>query len=223
MGASPIRTILLDVDGTLVDTNYLHALAWQRAFRDAAGIELPAARLHRAVGMGGDKYVAHVGGDEAEDEHGDAIRDVHGDRYMALIDEVRPLPGARELIVALKERELTVVLSSSGKSEELDRYLDLLDARELLDGWTTSAAVEETKPAPELLEVALERAGGAVASSLLIGDSVWDCRAAERIELPVIGLLSGGFCAAELRAAGARAVYEDAAELARRLDEALAA
>lgn len=222
MGASPIRTILLDVDGTLVDTNYLHAIAWQRAFRDAAGIELPAARLHRAVGMGGDKYVAHVAGDEVEEQHGDAIRDAHGDRYSQLIDEARPLPGARELIAALKERGLTVVLSSSGKSEELDRYLDLLDARELLDGWTTSADVEETKPAPELLEVALERAGGTVGSSLLVGDSVWDCVAAERIGMPVIGLLSGGFCAAELREAGAVAVCGDASELAGRLGEALA-
>lgn len=222
MAASPLRTILLDVDGTLVDTNYLHALAWQRAFRDAAGIELPAARLHRAVGMGGDKYVAHVGGDDAEEQHGDAIRDAHTARYSELIDEARPLPGARELIVALKERELTVVLASSGKSEELDRYLDQLDARDLLDGWTTSADVEETKPAPELLEVALERAGGDAGSALLVGDSVWDCRAAERIGMPTIGLLSGGFGAAELRDAGARAVYEDAAELAGRLDEALA-
>jgi beta-phosphoglucomutase-like phosphatase (HAD superfamily) len=114
MAASPLRTILLDVDGTLVDTNYLHALAWQRAFRAAAGVELPAATLHRAVGMGGDKYVAHVAGDEVEERHGDAIRDAHSARYMELIDEVRPLPGARELVVALKERGLTVVLASSG-------------------------------------------------------------------------------------------------------------
>ncbi len=222
MAASPIRTILLDVDGTLVDTNYLHAIAWQRAFRDAAGVELPAATLHRAVGMGGDKYVGHVAGDAVESEHGDAIRDAHTEHYSELIDEARPLPGARDLIAALKQRGLTVVLASSGKAEELDRYLDQLDARDLLDGWTTSADVEETKPAPELLEVALERAGGDAGSALLVGDSVWDCRAAERIGMATIGLLSGGFGAAELRDAGARSVYEDAEALAGRLDEALA-
>lgn len=222
MASSQPHTILLDVDGTLVDTNYLHALAWQRALRGAAGVEVPAATLHRAVGMGGDKYVAEVAGDAVEEECGDRVRDAHTERYMELIDEVRPLPGARELIAALKERGLTVALASSGKAEELDRYLDLLDARELLDGWTTSADVEQTKPAPELLEVALERVGGAVASALLVGDSVWDFRAAERIGLPAIALLSGGFGAAELRAAGARAVCDDAADLAGRLDEALA-
>ncbi|MBB4662354.1 HAD family hydrolase [Conexibacter arvalis] len=220
MDATPIRAVLLDVDGTLVDTNYLHAIAWQRAFRAAAGLELPAARLHRAVGMGGDKYVAHVAGEEVESACGDAIRDAHTERYGELIDEARVLPGGRELIEALKRRDLTVVLASSGKAEELDRYLELLDASDLLDGWTTSADVEETKPAPELLEVALERAGRGPA--LLVGDSVWDCHAAARIDIPAIGLLSGGFAADELRDAGAAFVCDDAAELAVRLDEALA-
>jgi HAD superfamily hydrolase (TIGR01509 family) len=220
MEAPAIRTVLLDVDGTLVDTNYLHALAWQRAFR-AAGVELPATRLHRAVGMGGDRYVPHVAGEAVEREHGDAIRAAHGERYAELIGEARPLPGARELVLALKERGLTVVLASSGKAQELDRYLELLDLGDALDACTTSADVEQTKPAPELLQVALERAGGGPA--LLVGDSVWDGHAARRAGMPLVGLLSGGFCAAELRDAGAVAIYDDAAALAARVGEALAA
>jgi len=212
-----IRTVLLDVDGTLVDTNYLHVIAWQRAFREAAGAELPAARLHRAVGMGGDKLVAHVAGDDAEAAHGDAVRAAHGDRYGELIGEVALLPGARELVRALKRDGATVVLASSGKAEELDRYLELLDCADALDGWTTSADVSSTKPAPDLLHAALERAGGGPA--LLVGDSVWDCRAAAEIGMPVVAVLSGGFGAAELEQAGARAVYATAAELAERVGE----
>ena len=217
MGASALRTVLLDVDGTLVDTNYLHVVAWQRAFRAAAGLELPGWRLHRAVGIGGDAYVAHVAGDEVEERHGDAVRAEHGERYGELIDEAKPLPGARDLVRALKGLGLTVVLSSSAKQEELDHYLDSLDVTELLDGWTTSADVERTKPAPDLVHAALDRAGGGPA--LLVGDSVWDCRAAAKAQIPSVALLSGGFGAAELRHAGARAVYTDAAELAERVAE----
>ncbi len=210
--------VLLDVDGTLVDTNWLHVIAWQRAFRSVAEIDVPAQRLHHEVGKGGDQFVPSVAGDAVEERFGDALRDAHDVGYEELIDEVRPLPGARDLIVALKERGLTVVLASSGKQEEIDHYLDLLDARELLDGWTTSDDVESTKPEPDVLGVALKLAGGGPA--LLIGDSLWDCEAAERAGIPVIALLAGGFCAEELRAAGASATYDSPAELCSQLDAA---
>jgi HAD superfamily hydrolase (TIGR01509 family) len=218
MSDAAIRAVLLDVDGTLVDTNWLHVIAWQRAFRDVAGRVLPAWRLHREVGKGGDQFVPSVAGEEFDQRHGDEVRAGHDAAYGELIGEVRPLPGARDLLVALKERGLATALASSGKATEIDRYLDLLDARELLDGWTTADDVAATKPEPHVLRVALERAGGGPA--LLIGDSLWDCEAAKRAGIPVIALLAGGFCPEELHAAGARTTYDTPADLCRDLDGA---
>lgn len=212
-----VRAVLLDVDGTLVDTNYLHALAWQRAFR-RHGIEVPAWHLHRQVGKGGDRYVAAAAGEEVEARAGDAIRDAHGEEYGRLIDEVRPLPGARELVLALTRRELAVVLASSGRAEEVDRYLDLLDVRDALDGWTTSSDVDSSKPAPDLLGAALESVGDR-RPALLVGDTVWDGEAARNAGVGFVGVLTGGFSLAELRAAGAEAVYESAHQLTAALDE----
>lgn len=217
--SEPARLVLLDVDGTLVDTNHLHVIAWQRAFR-GVGLELPSWELHRQVGKGGDTFVAAVAGEQAERELGDDVRALHGDEFGALIDEARPLPGARELLLALRERDVTTVLASSGRAEEIDRYLDLLAARELLDGVTSSADVEASKPAPDLLEAALARGGGR-RPALLVGDTVWDGEAAAKAGVGFVGLRSGGIGEAELRAAGAARVYADAAELAERLDEAL--
>jgi phosphoglycolate phosphatase-like HAD superfamily hydrolase len=219
--SAPARLVLLDVDGTLVDTNHLHVLAWQRAFR-GVGLELPAWRIHRQVGKGGDKLVAAVAGERVERERGDDVRSLHGDEFGALIDEARPLPGARELLLALRERGVTTVLASSGRAEEVDHYLDLLDARDLLDGVTTSADVESSKPAPDLVAAALERGGGA-RPALLVGDTVWDGAAAARAEVRFVALRSGGIAEQELREAGAVALYDDAAALAERLDEALTA
>src|SRR6266576_2318337 len=149
---------ILDVDGTLVDTNYQHAIAWQRALR-RHDLVVPAWRIHRHIGMGGDQLVAAVAGAEVEARCGDAVRDAEGEIYEGMIDEVVPLEGAGELIAALGERFDSVVLASSAKEREVDRYLDLLDARELADDWTTSADVEETKPEPDLVQAALEKAG----------------------------------------------------------------
>jgi HAD superfamily hydrolase (TIGR01549 family) len=207
---------ILDVDGTLVDTNYQHALAWYRAFRDH-GIVLPVWRIHRHVGMGGDQLVAAVAGDEVEAKEGDSIRSREGERYSELIGEVEPLEGARELIVEVKRRGHAAVLASSAKEEEIDHYLDLLEAREIVDAWTTSADVGRTKPHPDLVEVALEKAGEQ--SAVMIGDTTWDCEAAERAGVPTIAVLTGGFSEAELREAGAVAVFESIAGLRERLDE----
>ncbi|MDO8210471.1 HAD family hydrolase [Conexibacter sp. CPCC 206217] len=211
------RAVVLDVDGTLVDTNYLHVIAWQRAF---AGIDLdaPAWSLHRQVGKGGDKFVAAAAGEEVERQHGDALRDLHGDHFGELIDEARPLPGARDLLVALRERGVASVLASSGNADEVEHYLDLLDARKLLAGWTSSGDVSNSKPAPDLVEVALARV--AARPAVMVGDSVWDAVAAERAGIGFIGLRSGGISETELRAAGARRVYDTAADLARDLDGA---
>ena len=206
---------ILDIDGTLVDTNYHHAIAWYRAFRQ---YDVPVAvwRIHRHVGMGGDHLVSTLAGDEVEEEKGDDIRSAEKALYMALIDEVGPLEGARELIAELKERGHTVVLASSAKADEVDHYLDLLDARELADGWTTSADVDATKPEPDLIQSALEKAG--TEDAVMIGDSVWDCRAAERAGVPTVGVLTGGFGEAELREAGAVEVFESLPALRSALD-----
>jgi phosphoglycolate phosphatase-like HAD superfamily hydrolase len=215
--SAPFRTVLLDVDGTLVDSNFHHAIAWQRAFH-GIGIDLPAWRLLREIGKGGDKYVVAVAGERVEEEHGDEARALHGDHFGELIDEVRPLPGARELIVALRERGVETVIASSGEADEVEHYVDLLDARELLQGWTSSGDVEQSKPAPDLLETALERASARPA--LLIGDAVWDGEAARNAGIGFAGLRSGGNCAADLREAGAIGVWDDAAALAADLDRA---
>jgi HAD superfamily hydrolase (TIGR01509 family) len=195
---------ILDVDGTLVDTVYHHALAWYRAFR-SQDLEMEVWRVHRRIGMGGDQLVADLCGDEVEERHGDALRDAEKELYSELIGEVCPLPGARALIEALKERGHEVVLSSSAKQEELDHYLDLLEARDRVDDWTSSADVEKTKPAPDLIQVALEKV--TVKEAVMVGDSIWDAEAAKRAGVPTIGLLTGGFGEAELREAGADPVF----------------
>ncbi|HYI20355.1 MAG TPA: HAD family hydrolase [Solirubrobacteraceae bacterium] len=197
---------ILDVDGTLVDTNYQHALAWYRAFR-ALGETLPLHAIHRHIGMGGDQLVAALAGDDFEREHGDEVRAAEGDRYAELIGEVEPLPGARDLLEALHARGQPVVLASSAKAGEVEHYLDLLDARDLADDWTTSADVEATKPAPDLVTVAVRKAGGGPA--VMVGDSTWDCEAAGRAGVPAIGLLTGGFSEQELCDAGAVGVHTD--------------
>ncbi len=206
---------LLDVDGTLVDTNYHHALAWYRAFREH---DLTPAlwRIHRHIGMGGDQLVGAVAGEDAERSAGDAIRDAEKRWYEELIDEVRPLDGAHELIERLRDRGHTVILASSAKEEEVDHYLDLLEVRELVDGWTTSADVEATKPEPDLIAAALQKAGEL--SAVMVGDTTWDVEAAARAEVKTIGVLTGGFSEAELLAAGAVAVFEGPDALARSLD-----
>ncbi len=150
---------ILDIDGTLVDTNYQHALAWFRAFRQHDEL-LPIWRIHRHIGMGGDHLVEALCGEAVEEEKGEDIRSAEKALYLSLIEEVEPLQGARELIVDLKERGHAVVLASSAKENEVDHYLDLLDARDLADGWTTSADVEATKPEPDLVQAAVEKAGG---------------------------------------------------------------
>jgi HAD superfamily hydrolase (TIGR01549 family) len=210
------RAAILDVDGTLVDTNYHHAIAWHRAFV-SEGIVLPVWRIHRHIGMGGDQLVAALAGDEVEEEKGDRIRDAEKERYMELIDEVRPLEGSRELICDLRDRRFTVVLASSAKADEVDHYLDLLEARDLVEGWTTSADVEATKPEPDLIEAAMEKAG--TREAVMVGDSTWDIEAAQRAEIETLAVLTGGFSEAELLETGANRVFGSVAELREKLDE----
>ncbi|MGY2061746.1 HAD family hydrolase, partial [Nocardia gipuzkoensis] len=177
---------VLDIDGTLIDSNYHHALAWYRALRSVGEI-FPVWRLHRLIGMGGDQLVAAVGGEDLERRVGDRAREKQGEEVDALLEEMSPLPGARDLLVAIRERGHRLVLASSAQQRHVEVFLDKLDARDLADDWTTSDDVEVSKPAPDLLRTALKKLGAPPDSrSVMIGDSVWDVEAAKRADMPAI-------------------------------------
>jgi HAD superfamily hydrolase (TIGR01549 family) len=213
-----LDTAVFDVDGTLVDTNYQHALAWFRAFR-RHGITVPVWRLHRAIGMGGDQLVGAVTSDDVEARLGDDLRAAWAEEFAPMLDEVQPFAGVVELLNAVRERGFRIVLASSGKPEHVEHYLGLFDGKSLGDGWTTSADVQRTKPAPDLLEAALRAVDGT--AGVMIGDSVWDFRAAAALGAPGYAVRSGGFSVAELCEAGAKDVFDSPEDLLRHLDETL--
>jgi HAD superfamily hydrolase (TIGR01509 family) len=211
------QAALLDVDGTLIDSNYHHALAWYRAFR-RSGIVLPLWRIHRHVGMGSDQLLPALVGERLEEERGEEIRGARDEEYGRLIGEVAPLEGSRELIAELKERGLTVVLASSSPQDEIDHYLELLDARELADAWTTDDDVKATKPEPDLVHAALEKAG--TEDAVMVGDTPWDVEAARKAGVETICVITGGFSEQELRHAGAVAIFGRGAAPEARFDSA---
>ncbi|WP_156755286.1 HAD family hydrolase [Actinokineospora pegani] len=207
------QTAVLDVDGTLVDTNYHHAIAWHRAFRKH-GRTVPVWRLHRAIGMGGDKLVPAVAGMDFERAFGDEVRSAWEAEFDAVIDEVRPFDGTQRLLETLEERGYRIVLATSGNPKHVDHFLTLLDASAYPH--TTSDDVDDTKPAPDLLQVALAKVGAT--GGVALGDSVWDFHAATKLGLRSVGLLTGGTAESELTAAGAEAVYPSVIELVADLD-----
>ena len=207
-------TAIFDIDGTLVDTNYQHALAWYRSFRQH-GVVMPIWQIHRAIGIGSDRVVEMLAGEDVESELGDALRAAQGPLYLQMIDEVEPMAGAHELLRDLKKAGHPVILASSAEEKEAERYIDLLDARAFVDGYTTSADVRASKPEPDIVNAAQEKAGGGPA--VMVGDSTWDCKAATRAELPSIGVLTGGFSEQELKDAGATVVFDSVEHLHDRL------
>jgi HAD superfamily hydrolase (TIGR01549 family) len=216
MGTAPSvqTTAILDIDGTLIDTNYHHALAWFRAFKKF-DIVIPIWKIHRGIGMGGDHMIEALCGEDKERELGDQIRDAEKDLYQSLIDEVLPVHGARDFIIELKRRDHPVVLASSAKDLEVKHYLNLLDCHELVDAWTTSADVENTKPDPDLVLAAMDKVEGS--DAVMVGDSTFDCEAANRAGIQTVAVLTGGFSEDELLQAGAVSVFESIDELARGL------
>ena len=207
---------ILDIDGTLVDTNYQHTLSWYEALRQH-GVQLPAWRIHRHMGMGGDQLIAALTDEAFDAAHGDAVRSAEGTLYLAAMRSVAPLEGARDLIELLRRRGHAIVLASSAKAQEVDHYIDLLDARSKVDGWTTSADVENTKPHPDLVCAALKRVDGG--DAVLVGDTTWDVEAAGRAGIPVIAVRTGGYSSAELKEAGAACVFDSIVELAAGIDD----
>jgi HAD superfamily hydrolase (TIGR01549 family) len=203
-------TAIFDIDGTLVDTNYQHALAWYRSFRQH-GVVMPIWQIHRAIGIGSDRVVEMLAGERIEQELGETLRAAEGPLYQEMIDEVEPMKGAHELLRDLKRAGHAVILASSAEQKEAERYIKLLDATEFVDGYTTSADVKQSKPEPDIVHAAIEKAGGGPA--VMIGDSTWDCKAATRAQLPSIGVLTGGFSEQELTEAGATIVFDSVEHL----------
>jgi phosphoglycolate phosphatase-like HAD superfamily hydrolase len=205
-----LDTVVFDVDGTLVDSSYHHLIAWSRAF-SAVGVTVPAWRLHRCMGMGGDQLVAAVAGERVERAVGDEVRDRWRSGYDELLAEVRPFPDAVATLEAFRWAGVEVVLATSGNKSHLDRTLEILELAWDEYPVVSSADVDRTKPAPDLVDRAVEAVNGNVA--LLVGDTVWDVQAGDRAGVPVLGVLSGGVGRAALQEAGAFRIFEDVAEL----------
>lgn len=212
------RIAVLDIDGTLIDSVYQHAIAWSRAFRQV-GLEVPAHRLHHAIGLSADQLISSVAGAKVERALGTEIRSLHGQELDRLWPTVNPLPGAESVIGDLSHAGWRVACATSGGAEDAKRALDLVDGAWELAVLVTADDDEEGKPAPDLLEAAVERAGGdpSAGQGVAIGDSPWDMAAARRAGLVPIGVLTGGFEANALLRAGAQAVLESLPEVVDRL------
>jgi HAD superfamily hydrolase (TIGR01549 family) len=198
-------TAIFDVDGTLVDTNYQHALAWFRALR-RYGVVRPMWRIHRGIGMGGDQFVAAVGGRDVEEEHGDDLRLAWKEEFDQLIGEIQPFEGAHELLTEVKERGFRLVLASSGTTEHVEAFLDLINGTSLADAWTTSDDVDNSKPEPDIVAAAMAKVRGA--SAIMVGDSIYDAQAAAKLNVPTLGVRTGGFSVGELHEAGVLQVFD---------------
>jgi HAD superfamily hydrolase (TIGR01509 family) len=204
------RFVVLDVDGTLMDTNYLHTEAWARAFEEV-GHRIPRARLHKQIGKGSSLLIREFVEDEETEER---IDELHSEIYAELQEYGHPLPGAKELISSLRERGYEVWFVTSAKDEELEHHMQELEAEGRISGVVNSSAVENPKPAPDIFEQALQRAGASPDETVAVGDAVWDVEAADAAGIRTVAVLTGGaFSRQELEEAGAVAVYEDCAEL----------
>lgn len=209
--------VLFDIDGTLVDSNYLHVHAWYRAFADV-GVRVDAWRIHRSIGMDGDTLVASLA-EDADDDTRARAKDLNSRYYKELASLLRPLPGARDLLEAVEKLGLQVVLATSAPEDELAILRDVLNCDHLVSAMTSSADVDTAKPQPDIINVALDRAGVDAAHAVFVGDAVWDVEACKRAGVVAIALLSGGVSKCELEEAGAHQVFDDALHLCQHLDD----
>ncbi|KQX07611.1 MULTISPECIES: HAD family hydrolase [unclassified Leifsonia] len=209
--------VLFDIDGTLVDSNYLHVEAWQRAFQEM-GTDVDAWRIHRSIGQDGDELITSLVG-EQEDAWTSKASELNSTYYMELTPRLRIFDGARELLRTLAERGVTVVLATSAPQDELDVLLRVIDSDDVIHATTNADDVDTAKPEPDIVRIALSRAGVDADHAVFIGDSVWDMKAALRAGVTPYGVLSGGISGELLTDAGARAVFDDPADLLDRLDE----
>ncbi|MEC5197861.1 phosphoglycolate phosphatase-like HAD superfamily hydrolase [Arthrobacter sp. PL16] len=210
--------VLFDVDGTLVDSNYQHTVAWWQAFR-RFGHDVPLAEIHRAIGMGGDKLVEHLLGEDRDPDQDTELDSTHGAIFSAYWPALRPFQGAGELVRRCAEDGLTVVLASSASQQELGVLRGIIDADDAITAATSSSDAENSKPSPDILQAALDAGGLEARNAVFVGDSVWDVLAASELKIPTIGLASGGTSEAELRDAGAVEVYKDIRALLEAFDD----
>ena len=208
-----IRVIILDVDGTLMDTNYLHVEAWARAFL-AIGISIPRAEIHRQIGKGSELMLEELLISSSLKKRLSEIKDMHSHFYEDMQEHGTPLPGAKELLVHLSSIPKNIWLATSAKSEELDHHLEQLDAHDKLTGIVSSDDVEKAKPAPDIFQQALEQASASAEESIVVGDTIWDIQAAQGCGLQTVAVMTGGaFSRQELKEEGAVAVIKDCSEL----------
>ena len=204
------KVVVLDVDGTLMDTNYLHVEAWARAFEEV-GHRVPRVLLHRQVGKGSGLLIQEFVEDE---ETAEKIDELHSAFYAELQQHGHPLPGAKELIPTLRERGYEIWFVTSAKDEELEHHMAELEAECGISGVVNSSAVDNPKPAPDIFEESLRRAGTPAGETVAVGDALWDVEAAREAGIRTVAVLSGGaFHKQDLEEAGAVAVYEDCAAL----------
>jgi HAD superfamily hydrolase (TIGR01509 family) len=203
---------LFDVDGTLVDTTYLHTVSWWEALRQHDN-DVPMAEIHRSIGMGSDRILEHLLGPDRDSDADDATVKAHDILYGAWWERLRPLPGAADLLRACAKQGLTVVLASSAREAELKQLRRILDADDVIAAATSSADAKSSKPAPDILQAALDQSDVDPRDCVFVGDAVWDVKAAGKLDIPCIGLECGGTSAAELADAGAVATYRDPAAL----------
>jgi HAD superfamily hydrolase (TIGR01509 family) len=215
--------VLFDVDGTLMDTVYLHTVAWWETLRQQGQL-VTMARIHRCIGMGSDHLLDALLGEERDHGEDEALSAAHDTLYAQYWSRLNPLPGASELLRACAERGWRVVLASSASGEEAEVMTRALDADEAITAVTTSDDVASSKPAPDLVQRALEKAGVTPERAVFVGDAIWDARAARKAAVRCLGLLTGGWTRQELGEAGTDAVYESPADLLANIDNsALAA
>ncbi|MHA7262078.1 HAD family hydrolase [Arthrobacter sp. TMN-37] len=212
--SSPRRGVLFDVDGTLVDSNYQHTIAWWQAFR-RFGHDVPMAEIHRAIGMGGDKLVEHLLGEDRDASLDGELDATHGAVFSTYWPSLRSFDGAGDLLGRCFDEGLVVVLASSASGKELEVLRSVIDADAAITGATSSSDAENSKPSPDILQAALEAGGLEAANTVFVGDSVWDVFSATELDIPTIGITTGGTSEAELRDAGAAEVYKDVRTLLR--------